>query len=689
MILGNRRAACLAAVALVVQAREPVPVLLRRLVAEDPPLRRLIRVAESCERGHSLAQGLAAAGLITASLIPRLDALTPAALANELGLLAQEAFARSPGELAADGMPVWCLLAANAASLAIGSVVALVAQAGYPGALAVLQGSARHTPVSWWWQQLSACLLAAAALAACWWVLRSIPGVRRITIFSTELERAINAHELVRGLRADPGSPRLRRWFARWRWYSGDRHGITRALAEAGGDLLATAMAVGLIPRRRDGTPDWDHALAEAADHRQRAATRLLPALLALFIAVGVAGLLDPALKCLRDVLPMLELAAGLRESHWLTTQVFWVLGSLGLVVAAHAQGDALKWLDRLRGPARDWPLVADRVARCVDGHGDHIQVLRGLRLLVGAPMRRALDRCLMGGHALPGLALASAGAVPQAQAGLIARADGPHLALALRASIAGSLDQQTRTALGHALMIVAILLLVIGMLQGYLSQAILPHHGAMLDALGQDWSLSSTLVTAATNVVMALVPIAIASVLIGCLGIRFGWWHALSGGSRLARGLVIRRCLDVGMAEPEIAATLVRLWPATDPAVRTSAERGDLASMLRAAGWPARQRVDLTIQVESALRRRERRQVLSATGLRLLLPMVLALPVGLTAAAVMLSLTQLQTSTLRLAAGSTGGGTPAMALMGWLIPRFEAAVVDPAGTGQPPGTTP
>ncbi len=197
------RAEALAAVALVIGARQEPVAALRRMAAEDPALSVLGILAQRCADGQALPDALVASGLLARGDAARLSGLSPALMADELTRLAQRTVQVPTGEVLARWLPLWALLAATVPSLLLGVVVAVIGGALYGGIWHTLgMRSPTHGPAIWWFVQLAEVAIAALIVAGLWSLLRMIPYVRRITIFSMRLEKSVAVAELVRSARA-------------------------------------------------------------------------------------------------------------------------------------------------------------------------------------------------------------------------------------------------------------------------------------------------------------------------------------------------------------------------------------------------------------------------------------------------------------------------------------------------------
>jgi len=286
---GLGRAECLAAVALAVGARQDLTTALRRLASEDTSLRRLEALARRCESGEALPAALLACRLIGREDVATLTNLPPAVLAEELSRLAQSQAAPLAGEVLARWFPLWVVLAATVPSLIIGAVVAIMTGSLYGGLRATLGlAPAVHASGAYWLLQVATVLAAAGIAVGAWRLLGTTPWLGRITCFSSRLERASLANRLLRSVRQGRNREHSRALFAAWADQCGDRWAAWEALEHSGGDVASALIQIGLLPRRQDGQPDWEVALAEAELVHRQAAASVVPWLSAVLMVMAV-----------------------------------------------------------------------------------------------------------------------------------------------------------------------------------------------------------------------------------------------------------------------------------------------------------------------------------------------------------------------------------------------------------------
>lgn len=672
------RAEALAAVALVIGARREPVIALRQLAAEDPALAVLTTVADRCAAGISLPQALADCRLVKPQEAAQLAHATPDILAEELTRLAQRTAAPPFGEVLAKWLPVWVIVVASLPSLLIGGVVAVVTGTFYVSVWDSLGFAGPHArvPGTFWLVQLVGILISAAMAAVLWSLVRHSFALCHISIFSRNLDRASLLDNLLRRVRA---GGEWQRTFRRWRWMSGDARAVRAALDASGGDPAAALMSLGIVPRRNDGGPDWECALAEAERNRRREADDLTPWLIALLVMAGMGGFMTWGVNILvRD------------EIHWvpfllaqpsLDGLVRLLAQTLGIVIAVVVMANvrfATAWtIHSLSGAARDWPWVADRVARSLDRREDLAVVLRGLRFAVHRPMRRRIDRALASDEARPAARLAEAGMIPASLAPLLVSALDADLPTLLRSSAEDREGHGMQGAVEQAKPMMVMLCFTAAM-AGYLAVGVIPKFATMFNAQSLDgFSPIQRLMGWALSWSLATIAIASLAVAVVALGKRRGWWTVLDGWARLARGLILRRMLAAGRSERDMADAVRGLAPRRSLALNRAGLQGDLPGLLAASGWAATDAAQLDRAITAHLIARDRRRVRLALAVRLILPFVIAVPIGLTAASVMLMISGIQSRMINQAnhPGNNGltGGTPGMALLFWWTTRCEA----------------
>ena len=678
-MIGMGRAEALAAVALVVGARQEPLAAFRRLAAEDPALAVLGTLAQRCANGVSLPDALVAGRLLTRSEAVRLGGLPQLTMADELTRLAQRAAWPPTGEVLARWLPLWAVLAATIPSLVIGAVVAVVGGALYGGIWHSLGlAPPTHGPALWWLAQLAVVVIAVLVVAGGWWLLRRTPLLRRLTVFSRSLEKAAAVAGLVRGARVGLND---RSALNAWGRRSGDPAAVRDALAASGGDITATLMTLGVVPRGLDGRPDWDTALAETDRVRTRAAQSLAPGLIAVLVLTGLYGFMTWKMEPLRPHSNwMYGLSSTLTVTDVIGTQAVAMLKNAGsAVLAAHVML-MFGWLWRwLCGPARDWPMVADRVARALERREEMDQVLRGLRLAVDGPMRRRLAVALeLTSETHPGSRLAQAGVIPRAQSQALSAADITDLPTLLRSASQMPDDHGLRAEAGQATVLLT-LALFLALVQMYLLVGVIPKFQSMFFHLEGNFRDITELSQWAARVSAITLVVAIMAGVLVPWGYRRGWWAAAGGWARLARGLVLRRMLAAGADEAALARAVAVLAPRRAARLTSAAQLGDLPGVLAAAGWPVRSPAELDQALAADLIRGDRRRARLALTVRLLLPFLVGLPVCLSAMAISLAMTRLTHAQIALVNGhpdgshALSGGTPGMALIFWWVSRCEA----------------
>lgn len=349
------------------------------------------------------------------------------------------------------------------------------------------------------------------------------------------------------------------------------------------------------------------------------------------------------------------------------------VLGAGAVAIAALLLIPA--WLlGRLSGAARDWPLVAERIAGALERREPLDEALGNLWLMVGGAMRARLDEAMALDEPSPGRRLAAAGVVPAAQAAAIAAAAPEDLPTLLRLSARDREDAPLRRLRGHA---TAVLLVIALFTLWQLSWSgpvlrmcneMMPGDSAMENAM--------RLILVSQWIAIGCAAFGLVLALLWAGGRRLGWWEALAGWDRLARALVLRRLLAAGVREGACAEHLASLSPRLRPRLAAAGERGDLPALLAAAGWRAGTPEALDRAFAAALECRRRRSARGVLIVSLLLPLVIAVPVGLAGGGFMLAMSAVQAPVTVLAGQSPGGGTgtPSAVLLHWLLQRHEAA---------------
>ncbi len=625
MIIRVGRAEALAACALVVAAGEEPSRGLGRLAGEDPGLRQLAGVARACARGVALPEALRHARLLSRLEAQALTGLPPAALAQELGRCAR---ARAEPLLAphlARWLPAYLVAAACAPSLLIASAVELVAHQSYPGLWTVLGWQAPALDGSSLAAHVATCAAYTLVVALVWWLLRQLPVVRHMTYIDRSLEQADQVLALLSAARAHPTGTQAVRRYRRFAWFVGQPGAVLRELEICGGQVDATLMTLAIVPRQADGQPDWAQALREAEAIRLHRARRALPWLLVPLSMAGVAGLLGG------DLWSPHGLDSLIMNSHMPS----W---GLGITVVASLLLAYLLGLGRwcagwIEGPAAAWPLVADRLARALERREDRDEALESLRLWVHPCMRARLEDALLEPEPDPhtGRWLADAGVIPRLQAELFRAADSSCLPDVLRSigerPMERHLGQSMSQMVAVLLMLALLLTMQFSWMHGlehffsYLSSVIRPNQALGLDYLHAGFIAS-----------LGLAGLLAAVLLVHAGGRRWGWSMDHGTWRRVARGLIIRRLLLTRADERRIAEALAQVDPRHESALRAAGEQGDLPAVLRLAGWPRSTAGSLDADLASLLRRHDRRWSSIDVALRILLPLLLAVPVGCTA---------------------------------------------------------
>jgi hypothetical protein len=694
------RSEALAAVALAVGARRELPGTLNLLAREDRSLRRLKGVAKRCSAGLPLTTALRKSGLIRRADAARLQDAPPEILAEELSALAERRTRILFGEWLSARLPLWGGLVATVPSLALGAVVALMSQSLYGGIWQTLTATATPRGDARWWIT-QACVVAAVTIviALLWSLLRVIPGVRGMTIFSRDLARAHAAVRLLRAARAGSSARVLRRLTRRWAWLSSDVAVVKQAVSDAGGDTTTALMLLGVIPRRADGRPDWHVALAEAERTRMRSAAELTPwlaltliiaGLLGFFIwgegpvASGIVGEFLYVLEYSRllDDKPVRMIGIGFMPEEIATAVrvgCLVLLNALAAVIMTHAI-NFLRWLFRcLIGKSLDWPIVADRVARALDRREDLDATLHALRYCVRRPMRWCLDLALSHREPLPGRRLSESGVVPKAQSTAIECCDTADLPALLRATIQQPEDHGSGIVIRQGIMIVIVAGMVYYLQWMFLANVMRRMEQIMRSLKIDDpWAATSRFMLKIAGIIIAVaLVVALIATVVHLIGKRFGWWVALGGWARIARALVLRRLLGQGKSEVELARALRAISPQLPQSLEKSAEAGDVRGVFAAAGWPVGSVAELDRALARHLIARDRRRLRLAVCARVALPLILAVPVGLCAAGITLSLMLIQGEWVKIIRNSPGSpsahvGTPAMLLMFWGSQRAQ-----------------
>lgn len=637
-LLHRDRPEALAACALAIGARlEPVAAL-RRLAAEDPSLRVLAAVADRVAAGVALPEALARERLLTPRDAASIHGLPPETLSQALGQFAQRAESVPLGERLARWLPVWAVLAATVPSLAIGAAVALASGTAWGGLM--LEFGYRTVPVgpvAAWSCQIAGIALAVTVVVLDWKILQALPFLRATTWFSLRLVRAAAFEDLLRRLRS--GGDGIDH-YEQWARVTGRRAELRRHLDASAGDATAALLAAGAIPRHADSRPDWETATQEAAKERSEASAAIAPWLAAVLVACGILGFVSWAGGPLAGLSISIHqhlkgVSAGwpVEMSEIAGAAVQGVIIAAAAVVITHVLSSLRATLALLAGPAPDWPLVADRLARAIERRDELGTALRGLRAVTRPQMRERIDAALDDDDPHVGARLARAGMAPATIAPVLTRADLRDLPALLRCSAERMDSKGARAALSQ-MILVGMLASVVALQQGLLQAPYLRRLKYKEDAMaGAD--LPMQLVEVGGALALVLLAAGIALAVAAMLGSRYGWWLVLGGWRRRARGLVLRRAMARSATEVEIATELGALLPAAAKGIDSAGARGDIAELIHGCGWNARTADELDTALAADLVARDRRHARVATGMRLALPVFLAVPVGLTAAGV------------------------------------------------------
>lgn len=328
--------------------------------------------------------------------------------------------------------------------------------------------------------------------------------------------------------------------------------------------------------------------------------------------------------------------------------------------------------LARLSGPARDWPLLADRLARALERREALDEALGSLWLQVGAATRERIDLALTSEETAPGRRLVAAGLVPAAQAAAIAAAPAADLPALLRLSAHERGDEGIlRLRSQMVALALALVLFTAWQLSWCGPMLRLCRHLLSLPGTGRDLSTGTALIEASQAVAIGLCAVAAAAAGLWALGRRRGWWERLAGWDALARALMLRRLLAAGERESACATALAAVWPRLAARLHAAGARGDLGGLLAAAGWRADSPAGLERAIGRDLDRRRRRGARLVLLAALLLPAAIAAPVGLAGGGIMLAVTSTQAPLNAIASRGLGGvgGSLSMAYLWRLLP--------------------
>jgi len=174
--------------------------------------------------------------------------------------------------------------------------------------------------------------------------------------------------------------------------------------------------------------------------------------------------------------------------------------------------------------------------------------------------------------------------------------------------------------------------LLVMANLVIYFSVAILPGFGKMFHSMQVElpptlqwyFDLMGSIEDLRWLVCMA----AMLAITWAIQALAWSWHHWWPGSRAIRRGRILLAGLALGATEGELARHLAATWRRAPTALAAAGETGDLAGIIRACGWRAATPQDLALRLGRATAWR-RSVGLVATGiLRLLLPVLLALPI-------------------------------------------------------------
>lgn len=627
----RRRHEALAALVLLLRRGEALAAGLSDLSQDDPDLRRLCAgLVARLQRGEDLGRALVAERLLRPDEAATLGEYPGGALERLTGRLAAE----RAGARLLRWYPLWLAAWWLLPGLVLTVVVEAVAR--HPFALLTLRQTC-----------LSPGLALTAGLGLGFWLIVSCLlnhrwGQPLAMLLMPGARRALLARRLLDQAAAGPVSTSW--WRERRLWHAS---GFEKAATAA--DPLAALVADHLLVLGTDGRPDWPQSF-QRCDEEVR--SRLGPAR-----AVLIFGLVLAALGGFAQFLGLQNLSdsalLGLSGESMLGLGA--LLGGLVLVQLPLALGRRLlngwSW-----NPA--WPRVASQLATALERREDGLVAIGGCRPILPFGLRSRLDAACLElsagqGHSLMTV-LGRAGIInaAQRQSALAAEQAGSEALIAwLRQEGAVS---AASSAAATQLQVQLLLFLFIS---SYLATFVLPKFSIMLSSLGlgaeAPWSLNLI-----RSVCSSWWPWLILGGLTvaGVISRRQGWWQGQREERRLQRGELLVRGLASGRSEADLAATLAWTWRTPPSGLDSAAWRGDWGKLLTLAGWGACTPATLAEAVDlDRLRHGRSRARVIALSL-VLVPILTALPVGLTLHSVMASIAVINRHAMAMAQSDPGG---------------------------------
>lgn len=437
---------------------------------------------------------------------------------------------------------------------------------------------------------------------------------------------------------SEPEAPAWRRdwrlyWFLTWFRVGRDRRALLAEDAQQV-DLVSRLRVLGLIVDGPRGV-DWDASLARAQVSLERAVARVRPwiwSAVAILTVFGFGRTLGAAVIQATvwwsgwAYRPPLEAVV---VANFLLLQLSLVgSGVLALIVVQipWVPSRLITWGHRRRIGAT----ICAGVARCVRARGalgDTFDALAvELPWLYRWRLRHAAALAREGAD--PVTALARARALPPAVIrALRAGADlGPD-ALASACELEAAVEPQRHEV--AVVMPYALAMVAIGL---YLLTAVVPRFGKMLRSLRIDLPDNLQVLVAVIEAIPGTWPanFIVGMVLVLLLGqiASWSWGRWFPGSQRLRRGAMLLAGLAGGADEGRLARCLAATWSRPPPRLAAAGAAGDLPAILRCCGWSVSGATPLAVALGRA---RARRAALAEAGrfvLRLLLPLLLAVPV-------------------------------------------------------------
>jgi hypothetical protein len=167
-----------------------------------------------------------------------------------------------------------------------------------------------------------------------------------------------------------------------------------------------------------------------------------------------------------------------------------------------------------------------------------------------------------------------------------------------------------------------------------YVITSVLPKLERMLRSLHVPFPVPLQLLaeTMASKWIPLLAPFAIIVAVLVFNAYLAGWLPGQLAAARIARGRLIIRAAWSGVSERAMADALARSFWRPPGSLDRAGEAGDLVGIMRACGWRARGTDELAQLVERVEARRHVRQARRMTAIKLLAPVILAIPVLLLA---------------------------------------------------------